>query len=142
MIRRVPSRQKNSPVAREIDNRVIARLTVLLVSGLVIASGFLYAGRQHFAALRYGYETENLRRVHEELADQQRRFLLEREAALNPARLERAARQLGLQPVQPTQLDPMGRNASRVTEQTDRAQVRDSKTRSRTAKADKGSKPI
>jgi hypothetical protein len=142
MIRRVPSKHKNSPVAREVDNRAIIRLTVLLVSGLVIAAGFLYAGRQHFAALRYGYETESLRRVHEELAEQQRRFLLEREAALNPARLERAARQLGLQPLQPTQLDPIRRNASRGTEPPDRPQARESKARSRTAKADKGSKPI
>jgi len=129
-------------VPREVDNRAIARLVVLLVSGLVIASGFLYAGRQHFAALKYGYETQNLRRIHDELAEQQRRFLLEREAALNPARLERAARQLGLQAVQPTQLDPIRRKVSRVTEQTDHGQLRESKARSRTAKAEKGSKPI
>ncbi len=109
MVRRVPSKHQNNPVARELDHDALVRLALLLVCGLAIAGGFLYAGRQHFAALSYGYETENLRKIRDELAEDRRRFLLEREGAMTPARLERAARRLGLQPMQSSQVDPLGR---------------------------------
>jgi len=102
-------------VARERDQAALIRLALLLVSGLALAGGFVYAGRQHFAALKYGYETENLRRVRDELAEEQRRFLFEREAAISPARLERMARQLGMQPMQPAQIDPLRRSIKSPT---------------------------
>ena len=109
MVRRVPSEHQNNPIARELDHNAIFRLALLLACGLIIAGGFLYAGRQHFAALRYGYETENLRKIRDELGEERRRFLLEREEAMSPARVERAARELGLQPMQSSQIDPLGR---------------------------------
>ena len=109
MVRRVPSKHQNNPIARELDHDAIFRLALLLACGLIIAGGFLYAGRQHFAALRYGYETENLRKIRDELGEERRRFLLEREEAMSPARVERAARELGLQPMQSSQIDPLGR---------------------------------
>jgi len=107
MIRRVPSRQRNAPVVRERDQDALLRLGLLLLCGLTLAGGFVYAGVQHFAALRIGYQTENLRRVRDQLAEDQRRYLLEREAAASPARLERAARRLGMQALQPAQIDPL-----------------------------------
>lgn len=107
MIRRVPSRQRNARIVRENDRDTFLRLGLLLVCGLGLAGGFVYAGRQHFAALRYGYETETLRRERDQLADQQRRFLLQREAVASPVRLERAAKELGMQPLQPAQIDPL-----------------------------------
>jgi cell division protein FtsL len=109
MVRRIPSRQRNAPVARERDQGALARLALLLLCGLALAGGFVYAGGQHFAALRLGYQTENLRKARIELAEEQRRFLLEREAAASPIRLERAARQLGMQPMQAAQIDPLKR---------------------------------
>jgi cell division protein FtsL len=89
---------------------------LLLLCGLALASGFVYAGVQHFAALKLGYETENLRKVRSQLTEDQRRFVLEREAAASPARLERAARQLGMQPMQAAQIDPLKRTAKSSTE--------------------------
>ncbi len=118
MVRRIPLRQRNAPVARERDQAALARLGLLLVCGLTLAGGFVYAGVQHFAALKLGYETENLRRVRDQLAVDQRRFLLEREAAASPARLERAARQLGMQPLQSAQIDPLRRARKESTEKT------------------------
>ena len=100
MVRRIPSRQRNAPVARERDRGAPVRLALLLLCGLALAGGFVYAGGQHFSALKFGYQTEDLRNVREQLAEEQRHFLLEREAAASPARLERAARQLGMQPMQ------------------------------------------
>lgn len=116
MVRRIPSRQRNARVARERDRRAIFRLGLLLLCGLTLAGGFVYAGVQHFAALKLGYETENLRKIRNDLAAEQHRFLLEREAAASPARLERAARQLGMQSVQAAQIDPLNRAVESSTE--------------------------
>src|SRR5713101_633387 len=106
MIRRVLSRQKNSVLHRERDHSLIRKLAALLVCGLVLSSGFVYAAREHFAALQLGYQSENLRRERQQLLEDQRRLLLEREEAASPLKLERAARRLGLQPVQPAQVGP------------------------------------
>ena len=134
MVRRDPPKHRNTPVARERDQAALIRLALLLVSGLALAGGFVYAGRQHFAALRYGYETENLRRVRDELADEQRRFLFEREAVTSPARLERAARRLGLQPMQPAQIDPLGRSAKSAPVNTPSAQSQSSRSQTSDAR--------
>ena len=107
MVRRVPSKHKNTPVVAHVDSRSIVRLAALLLCGLAIAGGFLYAGGRHFAALKLGYETEKLRTQLDTEREQQRRLLVEREAAASPARLERAARQLGMQPMLPSQIEPV-----------------------------------
>ena len=107
MIRRIPSKQRNTLVKRERDPRALARLALLLGCGLVLAIGFVYAGGRHFAALTLGYETEKLRNSLNSAREEQRRLLLEREAAASPAKLEMAARRLGMQPMQPAQIDPL-----------------------------------
>lgn len=144
MIRRVPSRQRNAPIVPEGDRYALMRLGLLLVCGLGLASGFVYAGRQHFAALKYGYETENLRRERDQLADQQRRYLLQREEAASPVRLERAAKQLGMQPLQPAQIDPLRQSLnssnaeanSKITSAPNRRETREPQTKPKpTAKA-------
>src|SRR5260370_1700190 len=105
MVRRVPSRQRNANVIREHDSRALRRLALLLLCGLVLAGGFLYACGQHFAALSFGYQTEALRREREHLLEDRRPFLLAREEAASPARLDRAARQPSLPPFQPEHID-------------------------------------
>jgi len=107
MIRRLPSKQPNAIITHSREKSPIARLVLLLLCGLVLASGFVYAGGKHFAALRLGYQTEKLRVALDKTREDQRRLLLAREAASSPARLERAARQLGMQPLQPAQIDPL-----------------------------------
>ena len=109
MLRRIPSRQRNAPVTRARDRGALFRLGMLLCCGLTLASGFVYAGGQHFAALKLGYETENLRKIRNNLVEEQNRFQLEHNAAVSPARLEHAARQLGMQPMQAAQIDPLKR---------------------------------
>jgi cell division protein FtsL len=107
MVRRVPSKQRNVIVQREPEQGALKILALLLMCGLVLAGGFVYAGGQHFGALSLGYKTEKLRKSRDELAEQQRRLLSEREAAASPGRLERAARQIGLQPMQAAQINPL-----------------------------------
>jgi cell division protein FtsL len=107
MIRRIPSKQRNMQVKRERDPRALTRLALLLLCGLCLAGGFIYAGGRHFAALHLGYETEKLRNALNSAREDQRRLQLERAAAASPARLELAARRLGMQPMQPAQIDPL-----------------------------------
>lgn len=111
MVRRVPSRHRNAPIGREKDKDAFFRLGLLLVVGLVLACGFVYAGRQHFAALKLGYETEKLRSERNQLAEERRRLMLQREEAASPVRLEQAAKQLGMQPLKPSQIDPLRQGA-------------------------------
>lgn len=118
MVRRLPSKHRNAPVGREKDKDAFFRLGLLLVVGLVLACGFVYAGRQHFAALKFGYETEKLRSKRDQLAENQRRLTLQREEAASPVRLEQLAKQLGMQTLQPAQIDPLrqGTNNSRTVQ--------------------------
>ena len=106
-MRRVPSKHRNAPVVRERDRGALKRFLFLLACGLVLAGGFVYAGGQHFAALRLGYQTEKLRNGLTEAREEQRRLTVQKEIAASPARLERAARQLGMQPMQAAQIDPL-----------------------------------
>ncbi|MFN2579312.1 MAG: hypothetical protein ABR607_16705 [Pyrinomonadaceae bacterium] len=106
-MRRVPLRHRNAPVVREADRGALKRFLFLLVCGLILAGGFVYAGGQHFAALKLGYQTEKLRTTLTEAREEQRRLTVQKEIATSPARLERAARQLGMQPMQPAQIDPL-----------------------------------
>jgi cell division protein FtsL len=116
MIRRVPAKHRNARIAREKDVEAFLRLGLLLVVGLGLACGFVYAGRQHFAALRYGYETENLRQERDQLSEQQRRLILQREEAASPVKLEQAAKRLGMQPLQAAQIDPLRQAANNAND--------------------------
>lgn len=101
---RVPPNHANSRVYRERDISALSHLALLLFCGLVLTGGFLFAARQHFAAIQYGYQNEDLRREHRRLEADQKRLMLEKEEASSPLRVESAARELGLQPVQPGQI--------------------------------------
>ena len=54
--------------------------------------------------MRYGYRSEELRRERERLLAEQRRLLVALEESNSPARLERAAREIGLEPARPAQV--------------------------------------
>jgi len=96
--------QPNSRVRRQRDVLAHSRLTLLLFSGVVLASGFVFAAKQHFAAVQYGYQNESLRHEKQQLLEEQRRLILEKERVSSPARLEPAARQLGLKPATSRQI--------------------------------------
>lgn len=103
-MKRLPLNQPNHTVHRERDRHALMRLGLLLLCGFLLTCGFVYAAGQHFAAVRYGYRTEELRRERGHLLEEQRRLVLEREQATTPARLEQAARQIGMQQAQPGQI--------------------------------------
>jgi len=104
-MKRVPSKQRNSRIIHERDPRALSRLALLLFCGLVLASGFVFAARQHFVAVQYGYQSEVLRRERDKLLQEQQHLLLRREQAFAPAQLEAEARELGLRPVAASQFE-------------------------------------
>jgi hypothetical protein len=91
-------------VKRERDNRVLPRFAALLLAGMTLTGGFVFAAQQHFAAIGLGYDSQRLIEEHARLVEEQKRLLLEREEASAPARLEGAARGLGLLPLQAKQV--------------------------------------
>ena len=103
-MKRGPSKQRNTKIRQERDARAVRRLILLLCCGLVLAGGFVFAARQHFAAVQYGYQNESLRREREKLLQEQQHLMLQREQAYAPARLESEARGLGLRPLLANQL--------------------------------------
>jgi cell division protein FtsL len=106
-MRRVPSKHRNRLAPRQKEQGALGRLALLLLCGLVLASGFVYAGVQHIGALRLGYETQKLRSDLDKAQEDQKRLMMARETAVSPIRLEQAARQLGMQPMMPAQIDPL-----------------------------------
>jgi cell division protein FtsL len=103
-MKRVPSKQSNSRIYRERDVRALSRLAILLSCGLVLAAGFVFAAQQHFAAIKYGYKSEELRLERERLLEEHQHLMLKREQAFAPARLESQARELGLRPLVASQV--------------------------------------
>ncbi len=103
-MRRLPQQHRNSDVRRERDERAFRRLLVLLAGGLLLAGGFIVAVGQHFAAVQYGYRSEALRREREQLLAEQQQLQLALDEATSPAALERAARELGMQPARAAQM--------------------------------------
>jgi cell division protein FtsL len=103
-MRRVPSTQRNSKIHRDRDMRALSRLALLLFCGLVLAGGFVFAAQQHFAAVNYGYKSEELRRERERLLEEKQQLMLKKEQAFAPARLATQARELGLKPLVASQV--------------------------------------
>ena len=95
---RFPEQQRNAKIRRARDVSALSRLSLLLFCGVILAGGFVFAAKQHFAAVQYGYQNESLRTERKRLVEERQLLSLERETLSAPARLEPAARALGLKP--------------------------------------------
>lgn len=103
-MKRFPEHQRNASIRRSRDVTALSRLALLLFCGLVLTGGFVFAAKQHFAAVQYGYETESLRHDRRQLIEEQQHLSLEKEKLSAPAKLGPAARRLGLRPATPAQI--------------------------------------
>lgn len=103
-MKRVPSKRRNATIHRDRDGRALSRLALLLFCGLVLASGFLFAARQHFAAVQFGYKSELLRDERARLQGEQQLLLLQKQQAHAPARLQSEGFGLGLKPLLASQM--------------------------------------
>jgi hypothetical protein len=111
-MRRLPQQHANPHVRREPDRRTFTRQAALLAACALLAAGFIFAARQKIAAVQYGYRSEELRRERERLLEEQQRLLVEIGERSAPERLDRAARELGLQPARAAQVSAASRRAS------------------------------
>lgn len=96
--------QRNATIRRDRDSRALSRLALLLFCGLVLASGFVFAARQHFAAVQYGYQSETLRQERARLEEERQHLLLQKQQAYAPARLQSEGIGLGLKPLLANQM--------------------------------------
>ena len=103
-MKRFPEHQPNARVRRSRDVTALSRLALLLFCGLILAGGFVFAAKQHFAAVQFGYENETLRNERKRLLEENQRLALDKERAIAPDKLEPAARRLGLKPARPGQI--------------------------------------
>ena len=95
-MKRYPEQQRNARIRRARDVSALSRLALLLFCGLVLAGGFVFAAKQHFAAVQYGYKNEELRRERTKLQQQNQLLSLEKEKVSSPPRLEPAEREFAL----------------------------------------------
>jgi hypothetical protein len=86
----------NSRVARPISSRVFRWLVLIAGAGTLLSAGFIMSARQHFDAVKIGYESEELRREALRLEEKRRQLELERAREASPAEVERRAKRLGL----------------------------------------------
>lgn len=97
MKRKMPAKTERSNIRRRKSQPVRLRTyTLMVVCGLLLVSGFFFAGRQHFASMDYGMKNSRLRKQVEELEAEKRRLLLAREVSLSPGEIKKAARKTGL----------------------------------------------
>jgi|GEM_PF-2021876 len=115
-MRRVASRPKNynastfarsyvSGVRRERDPIPWRYCLMVLFCVAFLASGFIYAAKQHFEAMDYSIKNERLLKQIEELENEQRRLKLQREEALSPAEVKKVARKLGFREISAENLE-------------------------------------
>jgi cell division protein FtsL len=127
---RFPEQQRNAKIRRDRDVSALSRLALLLFCGLVLAGGFVFAAKQHFAAVQYGYQNEQLRSERKRLLEERQLLSLEKETISSPARLEPAARALGLKPATAAQIVSLQAKPVEETNDKDKKDVDDSRSAS------------
>ena len=134
-MRRFPQQNLNSGVRRERDTRALKRQLIMLICGLAMACGFVAAAGQHFAAVRYGYDSEKLRGERARLLAEQQQLIMQINMATAPASLDRAAREIGMQPARPAQINAAARGRVAAEEPQQLKATNQPKKKSRTRSA-------
>ena len=87
--------KRNNQKPTKTQTRRWPTFVLILVCGLMLVSGFFFAGRQHFSSIDYGMKNSRLRKQIDELRAEKRRLLLAREISLSPAEIKKAAKKAG-----------------------------------------------
>lgn len=64
--------------------------------GLILLTGFFFAGHQHFSSMDYGIRNSRLRKQLDDLQAEKQRLLYTKEVALSPNEIKKAAKRSGL----------------------------------------------
>lgn len=81
---------------RQNDPKRLRTYAMMIACGLMLVSGFFFAGRLHFSTMDFGMKNSRLRKQVDELEAEKRRLLLAREISLSPAEIKKAARKTGM----------------------------------------------
>ena len=102
--------------AKRIDNSRVARVAdpkrrrEMISFGITLSVLFLFVMVylwQHFSAIEYGYKIEQLKMQRDTISESSRALSLEEASLKDPARIDRLARQIGMQRPAGGQLQPM-----------------------------------
>jgi len=102
--------------AKRIDNSRVIKITdpkrrrEMVTFGITLAVLFLLATVyvwQHFSAIEYGYKIEQLKAERDTIAETNRALSLEEASLKDPSRIDRLARELGMQRPVDGQWQPM-----------------------------------
>jgi hypothetical protein len=109
--RNVPQNKKTAQrVPRREGDPIPWRYCFLtLVCGAILVGGFFLAARQHFTAIDYGIENAKLRLQRDNLKADQQRFKLQKEIALSPNVIRKAAQKIGLKEMTASNIDVSSR---------------------------------
>ena len=88
--------KKTRQRTRRPEPKRLGTYSMIFVCGAVIASGFFFAARQHFASMDYGMRNSRLRKQVDDLEAEKRRLILARENSKSPVEIKKAARKAGL----------------------------------------------
>jgi hypothetical protein len=94
--RNLPPTKSTKKTKREGDAIPWRYCLITLFCGLFLVVGFFFAARQHFSSIDYGIKNSKLRKQIDELESEKRRLILEKEVALSPAEIKKAAKKIGL----------------------------------------------
>ncbi|CAN5605383.1 hypothetical protein BH10ACI3_BH10ACI3_00130 [soil metagenome] len=96
MIKRNKTQSTRTASKKQASARRWPSFAVMLMCGLMLVSGFFFAGRQHFSSMDFGMKNSRLRKQVDELESEKRRLLLAREVSLSPAEIKKAAKKTGI----------------------------------------------
>ena len=94
--RKLPTKKRTPKVRRQSDPIPWKYCILTLFCGVLLVAGFFYAARSHFASMDYAMKNAKLRKQIDELKSEKRLLKLEKEIALTPSEIKKAAGKLGL----------------------------------------------
>ncbi len=86
-----------------------------ITCAVILAAGFFYAAKQHFASVDYSMRNSDMRKSKEKLEAEQRKLKVEREMASSYATIEKAGAKIGLRKLATQDfqyIDPAGPNGN------------------------------
>lgn len=87
--------KRKAAARRQSEQKRGRTYALILVCGLLVVSGFFFAGRQHFSSMDYGMKNSRLRKQIDDLESEKRRLLLAREISSSPMEIKKAAKKVG-----------------------------------------------
>jgi hypothetical protein len=94
--KRIQPKRTSQKIHREKDPIPWRYCAVTLLCGAFLVGGFFLAARSHFSSIEFGIRNSTLRKQLQELESEKRRLMWQKETALAPSEIKKAAKKLGL----------------------------------------------